>query len=680
MGKGAVFAAIGLMSAASWAETATVTSPDGRNVLKLEVAKELTYQVLRDGEALTAPSPIALVLDGHAAFGPEAKLAGKTARRGGLCVQTPLYKKAAVCDDGNYLTLAFEGGWGVELAARNDGVAYRFTTALPGEVTVRDEMATVALSSPGQKLLVNAFDGGYRPGKDDPLDQLQQSQESTYDFYAFSNLQARAANEALLHYPPLVIYGEKSVMAVTESDLLDYAGLNFRIRSDFQGFRSEFARYPKTMRYETFGKITGDEPSRYRRVLTREDYIAKTVGTRTYPWRCFMLADELVQLVACDLVYALASDSKIGDASWVKPGKAAWDWWSNWQLTGVDFRPGCNTATYRYFVDFAAENGLEYVIMDEGWSKKLRILEPADGVDVADVCAYANKKGVGIILWAAWAQFVGREEEVVAHYAKLGAKGFKIDFMDRDDQEMVRFLADFAALCAKYHMVLDYHGIYKPTGFSRTYPNVLNYEGIYGAENNKWSTENFMPAWDCTAAMTRMLAGPMDYTPGAMRNCTYDDWPAKRKFASAPGTRVHQLAMFTVYEAPLQMLCDSPSQYLQNRECFDFIRRVPTVWSDTVALFGEPGKNCAVARKSGEKTWYVGVLGGWLDQEVSIDTSFLGSGEWTMEAFADGLNADLDATDYRHYTLVVTAGAPLKVKLSPGGGFTARFTKGALVR
>ena len=359
-------------------------------------------------------------------------------------------------------------------------------------------------------------------------------------------------------------------------------------------------------------------------------------------------------------------------------GKVAWDWWNDWNVSGVSFKAGCNTATYEYYINFAAKFGIEYVIMDEGWSRHLDVMEISPETDVPHLVEYANARGVGIILWCAWPQLVGRQNEVFARYAKMGVKGFKIDFMNRDDQVMERYLEETARIAADWKLVLDYHGMHKPTGFSRTYPNVLNYEGVHGLEEVKWEDGSDFPRNDLMSFYCRQSAGPMDYTPGAMLNMTKAQFRSNYSRPGSQGTRVHQMALMTLCEAPLQMLCDSPTQYLRNRECFEFMAKVPVAWDETVGLGGEMESFAVVARRKGE-VWYVAAIGAWRPQKFDIDTSFLCKGRWLAEIFADGINADQDAADYVLRVESIVVGAKIPVELAPGGGWTARLVRGATV-
>jgi len=653
------------------AETYSVVSPNGVNEIRLLTEPVLSYEVISAGKVRVTPSPMAITVAGKPVMGGAGLKATGTAvtdRKG--TVASPIYKKASVDETAKGLCVSF-GDWSVELVARDDGVAYRFATAFADpEVTVLSERADVAFASPDQ--VVYAAPNSYA-GADDPL---QNSWEGVYRKRRVADAPKdfSVPTNGLWYAPLTFTYGDGAAMCVQESDLWDYPGWNFQGAGDGRTLKGLFAAYPKRTAYSNWGKRYFETRLRYQRVLEREGYLAKTSGTRTYPWRVFQLAQKLAKLCEADIVYALASPNAIGDVGWVKPGKVSWDWWCNWNLTGVDFRAGINTRTYEHFIDFASRHGVEYVIFDEGWSKQLNLLEINPDVDVPHLVQYAARRNVGIILWAAWSQFHGRIEELVTRYGSMGVKGFKVDFMDRDDQASMNFLREFAAICAKHRLVVDYHGMSKPAGFNRTYPNVLNFEGVHGLECLKGRALDYFPEMDCTLVFTRLLAGPADYTPGAMRNHCRGRYAPGSFTPGSCGTRVHQMALMTMFEAPLEMLCDSPTLYEANRPCLDFMASLPVVWDDVVALDGEMDAYAALARRKGE-TWYAAAICGWNGRQAKIDTSFLKEGDWQAEIFADGINADRDAVDYSRVTKTVRAGEPIEARLMPGGGWTARFTK-----
>ena len=658
-------AGIGLANA----QTVSVKSPDGKNEIRIMTEPTLSYAVYRAGVERVAATPMALEIEGKGVLGgagTKIVTADTISLKG--TIASPLYKKAAVDEAANKTTIAFDGGWKVVLIARNDGVAYRFETEFPERVKVMKE--TAGLAFPDASTAVYA---GYCREKNGS-DPLQCSWES---IYVTTNAAGLASGGQTVYLPLVAKYADGAVMCVTESDLLDYPGWNLRrAAGESPALEAYMARYPaKTKNWDWALRDSPPEvPLRYMRVVERADYLAETAGTRTYPWRVFMLADSEGLLCEADIVYALATPCRLKSTDWIKPGKVAWDWWNCWNVSGVPFRAGINTATYEYYIDFAAEFGVEYVIMDEGWSKKLNVLELNPDTDVPHLVKYANARGVGIILWCAWPQLAGRQNEIFGKYAKMGVKGFKIDFMDRDDQPLEIFLEETAKIAADWKLVIDYHGMHKPTGLSRTYPNILNYEGVHGLEQTKWENDVDFPRNDLLSFYCRQSAGPMDYTPGAMLNMAKSQYRPNNAQPGSQGTRVHQMALMSLYEAPLQMLCDSPTQYLRNRECFSFMAKVPVTWDDTVSLGGAMEEWVAAARRKGDE-WYAAAINSWEQRKIQIDTSFLGEGKWRAEIFADGVNADRDATDYVKRTETVSAGDKLTVEMMPGGGWTARFVR-----
>ena len=360
----------------------------------------------------------------------------------------------------------------------------------------------------------------------------------------------------------------------------------------------------------------------------------------------------------------------------MKPGKVAWDWWNDWNLYGVDFRAGINNDTYKYYIDFASKNGIEYVILDEGWAvnKKADLFQVIPEIDLQMLTDYAAERNVGLILWAGYWAFDRDMEKVCEHYSKMGIKGFKVDFMDRDDQYMVDFHHRAAQMCAKYNMMVDFHGTYKPTGLHRTYPNVVNYEGVHGLEQMKWSDPTVdQVTYDVTVPFIRMVAGPFDYTQGAMRNATKKNYKPVNSEPMSQGTRCRQLAEFVIFDSPFSMLCDSPSNYMSEAECTAFISDIPTVWDETKALDGKVSEYIVMARRSGS-TWYVGAMTDWNARDLEIDLSFLPAGNYTIEIYKDGVNADRAARDYKKVVEDLTPGK-VKVHMAPGGGFAAKIVK-----
>ena len=383
------------------------------------------------------------------------------------------------------------------------------------------------------------------------------------------------------------------------------------------------------------------------------------------------MAEEDRTLAASNLSYLLAEPSRLEDLSWIKPGKVAWDWWNDWNLDGVDFLTGVNNDTYKAYIDFAAENGIEYVILDEGWAVNLKadLMQVVDDIDLKELVRYGEERNVGIILWAGYYAFERDMENVCRHYSQMGIKGFKVDFMDRDDQLMTDFNRRAAAMCAKYHLILDLHGTHKPAGLHRTYPNVLNFEGVFGLEQMKWSQEANQVKYDVMIPFIRQLAGPMDYTQGAMRNATRSNYHACYNEPMSQGTRCRQLALYVVLDSPFNMMCDTPGNYRRNQDCTDFIAGIPTVWDETRILDGKMGEYIVTARRKGDR-WYVGGLTDWTPRDIEVDLSFIRSSGISGVLFSDGVNAHRTARDYRRQEVTLGSDGKLKVHLAPGGGFT----------
>lgn len=391
-----------------------------------------------------------------------------------------------------------------------------------------------------------------------------------------------------------------------------------------------------------------------------------------------MVSTSDSQLAVNDMVWKLSPKQDAGtDYGWVKPGKVAWDWWNDWNLYGVDFKAGINNETYKYYIDFASAHGIAYVILDEGWAVNLQadLFQVIPEIDIQELVDYGKERGVGIILWAGYWAFNRDMEKVCRHYSEMGVKGFKVDFMDRDDQLMVNFHARAAETAARYDLMLDFHGTYKPTGLSRRWPNVVNYEGVHGLEQMKWRPKECdQVTYDVTVPFIRMAAGPMDYTQGAMRNASKSNYRPVYNEPMSQGTRCRQLAEYVVFDSPLNMLCDSPSNYIAEVECTEFIAACPETWDESLGVNGEIGKYITIARRSGD-AWYVGALTNWDERDITLDLSFLGEGDWTLDIFQDGPNAEKAARDYVHTTANVPAGRKITARLAPGGGWAAKITR-----
>ena len=654
---------LGLWSTEAMAQTYEVNSPNGKLTVTVKTDRQLRWSINAAGTNALAESNIGLQLSTPqgkplATIGQNMTGAKTAVRQVTHAFDTPFYKKAQVSD--NYGEMVLTGkGFRVEFRAYDDGAAYRFVVTQRKDFTVDSETAEFRFADDYQAFIpyVNDNRGGER---------YSYSFESYYDEVSLSKMFADS-----LAITPLAVSlpgGKKAV--VMDAGVENYPGMML-LKGSGNSLKADFAPY-------VLEDIIGGYDRLNLLPTLRANYIAtfQGKGEVKLPWRAVVVTERDADLLNCDMAQRLAPACRVSDTSWIRPGKVAWDWWNNLNLTGVDFITGMNTPTYKYYIDFAAANHLEYIIIDEGWSGKESLMEGLNtDIDLPELIRYGQEKGVGIILWSSWRNCIKDMEHTFTHYAQLGIRGFKVDFFDRDDQTVIRSAYDIAQCAAKQHLLLDLHGL-KPFGIQRAYPNIVNFEGVKGLENNKWEPRTAegpmhdFPRYDVSAPYLRMLAGPMDYTPGAMMNATKDCYFGNNDHPMSQGTRVHQMAMYAMYEAPLQMLADSPSKYMKEQECTDFIAQVPTTFDETVALDGQIGEYAAVARRKGD-TWYVSTLTNWTARDLTIDFSFLGSGEHHAVIFADGTNAAKEATDYRRTECTLTSTDRLDIHLAPGGGWTA---------
>lgn len=632
------------LSVSAIAKDYSVKSPDSRITLNVSINEDVRWSVIYDGKQIIDPSPVAMKLGTQALPGirPVASKP-KVTEVNTLITPVVPHKNSPVTDHYRELAIRFREGFSLIFRVYDDGVAYRFATAMKGEVTVTGE--TFGLSMPEGATAWYPLESGF-----------MSHNECTFFPAAMDTV-----GQKHLASLPVLFKSQGINILLSEADIRDYPGM--WITGDGSGGVSGvFPAYPDK-------EVARRDRDVY--VTARKDYLAITAGTRSFPWRVCIITPDDSRLVESDMIYRLGAPSRIADPSWIKPGKVAWDWWNANNIYGVNFKSGLNTATYRYYIDFASENGIEYVVLDEGWYKIGNVLNVADGFDIPELCRYASEKNVGIILWVVWKTFYDQMEEALAQYEKWGVKGIKVDFMQRDDQWMVNCYHEIAEKAAEHHMLVDFHGAYKPDGMDRTWPNVITREGVKGLEHNKWSRE-CSPEHDLILPFTRMVAGPMDYTPGAMVNMQKNDFSPVFNRPSSQGTRAHQMAMYVVYESPLMMMADNPTNYRKEQECTDFIVKVPVTWDETRVLAAQAGDFIVVARRHG-KEWYLAGMTDWTRRTLEADLSFLAPGNFTLEYFADGINADRRGEDYVRSTRSVTATDKIDIPMAPGGGWVARI-------
>lgn len=619
-------------------------SPNRRIELRVSTAGRVRYDVLVNGKMLLRESTLSIDIDHHV-LGLNPKVKDAKPRTYDRWVEPVVRQKfARIRDAYNELRLEMDGNYAVVFRVYDEGVAYRFETELPrAEVKVYTEEAAFNFADnytvfyPQEESLFSHNERLYVP---QPLKEIAPA--------AFASL-------------PAVVDAGGVKIAVAESDVEDYPGLWLR-GTGGAGLGAMFPPYPLK---ET---LTGD---RNFKVTEAADYIAVTKGTRTYPWRLLGIAERDGDLLTNQLVYLLQSPSRIQDTSWIKPGKVAWDWWNANNIYGVDFKSGVNTETYKYFIDFASKYGIEYVVLDEGWYKLGDVLAVVPDMNVQELVDYGKRKHVGIILWVVWKTLDDQLEPALEQFEQWGVKGIKVDFMQRDDQRVVNFYHKLARAAAQRKLLVDYHGGQRAALMTRTWPNIISNEGVRGMEWSKWSADA-NPEHNLTLPFTRMFLGPMDYTPGAMLNAQPKSWAKVFDRPMSLGTRCHQLAMYVVFESPLQMLADNPSNYLREPEAMEFLAAVPSVWDETRVLDGKIGDYVLVARRSG-RDWYVGAMTDWTARELEVDFSFLPAGDFKMSIYQDGVNANRFAGDYKKVSGRADRTTRLKIKLAEGGGWAARL-------
>lgn len=644
---------IGNVSLAAKEKKYVLSSPDGTLKVEISTGNELAYQVMHGNDTILSHSNIALVLEDGTIVGKTPRITGERRKKIKDNIESPFYRFKEFVATGNELDLKLKGGFGIIFRAYNEGVAYRFYTTQSSDIIIKDEQA---------EFNFNKDYMAYLPYTTNDKKPMAMAFQNVYDITPLSKAQPKLA------FLPVTVDCGSVKLTLLESDLEAYPGMFVQSQQGKYGLKGVFAPYPaKTDFY----------PWRKQEYVTETtDFISRSCGSRSYPWRVLAITEKDTDMPVNNLVYALASPNRIGDTSWIKTGKVAWDWWNDWNLKGVPFKAGINMDTYKYYIDFASRNGLEFIVLDEGWyaPKSGDMLTVIPELDLPELIAYGKSKGVEIVLWTVFNVLDSQLEAACKKYADMGIKGFKVDFLDRDDQTAVEMVYRIAEMTARYKLTLDLHGIYKPTGINRTYPHIINFESVFGMEEVKWTDiKNNMPLYDVTFPYIRMMAGPVDYTPGAMRNATKADWRAMYYTPASMGTRCHQLAAYIVHDSPFTMLCDAPTNYLNEQECVDFMASLPVEVDSTFIASGELGKYIVTVRKK-DVNWYIGGMTNWDERDVQLDFSFLPEGmSYTAVLFKDGVNANKQAEDYRKETIRIDKDSRLTLHLASGGGFAMKL-------
>ena len=660
-----------------------LASPDGRLTASVQAEQGgLSYAILYDDHYLTPMTIIGLRYEQGGKMYDKMTVRKVSRRTIDETIASPFSRQDTMRNHCNEMTLHLKEGLSVVFRAYNEGMAYRYVwEGEPGKVF--NEVASYYLQADSATVpYVSQFDSTAFGSEPFVLTNAWTPQSEKWKWFypqysssfenQYTTLPLRKLDSRRLCFLPLLIHGERGIkMCITESALLDYPGMYLR---HFTDGVLDCQHAPLPRRVEQ-----GGHNNLQLLVKEREDYIAEMDRGKVFPWRIMMVGTD-TEIAMNNLSYLLAEPSRVDDISWIRPGKVAWEWWNCFNISDVDFPAGVNNDTYKHYIDFASKYGIEYVILDEGWAVngEADLFQVVPEIDLPMLVQYAKERNVGIILWAGYHAFERDMERVCEHYSQMGIKGFKIDFMDRDDQLAVDFYRRAAETCAKHHLLVDFHGAFKPAGFTRTYPNVLNFEGVFGLEQMKWApTTVDQMRYDCEIPFIRQAAGPMDYTQGAMLNGGRWNYHPCWMEPMSQGTRCHQLALYIVLESPLNMLCDSPTHYEREPDYTRFVAGIPTVWDETRVLQGEVGEYIVTARRKGN-TWYIGGITNWTERDVEIDFKELQSDSatqplsYSVTLYTDGINAHRKGSDYKLSTFHSPL-STLKVHLAPGGGFVIKI-------
>ena len=690
-----------LITSLVYSQNYNIQSPNEKIKVDIKIDKQVSFDVSLNNENIIEKVVISLENSDGRTFGvsPRLKKVNRDYFKEKISVPIP-NKDRIIKSEYNQVILSFRGDYDIIFRAYNDGIAYRFI----------DKKNTL------KEIVNEQMDLSFPKGSSTffPWEESMYSHnERLYNRTEISNL-----NNSDFSSLPVMFVTQKGKVLFTESSLHDYPGM-FLEKKENDILSSKFPNYvlkaiPKPNDVQASSDTTlhlGEEASDRTQLIVEEaNYISKIKGKRSFPWRVFIVSDDDRTFVESNLVTLLSEKSKIEDTSWIKPGKVAWDWWNANNIYGVDFRAGINQETYKYYIDFASENEIEYILLDEGWTKSTtEIYQSNPDIDIVELIKYAKSKNVGVLLWVLWKPLNEDTEGLIKLYASWGAAGVKVDFMQRNDQYMVSSYEKIAEIAAKYKFLVDYHGAFKPAGIERVWPNLLTYEGVMGNEQSKWKVDHFPysndlypinPEHHLTIPFIRMAAGPMDFTPGGMTNVNRYDYkwspadtsPPGFDYAGNPlktednmhaintrpmvlGSRAHQVAMFIVFESPLQMMSDSPTIYKKEQETTDFISQIPTIWDETIVLEASITDYLVIARRNGDN-WYLAAMTDWTARDFNIDLSFLEANtNYNVQIFKDGINTDRNAMDYKFEKISLNSNSEIDISLSSGGGFSAILKK-----
>lgn len=631
-------------------------SPDNKVQIIIGIADKISYSVNYNSKVILLPSAISMSLQDGLILGNYPKL--KKSKK--QSVYQKIYpevrqKRKEINDSYNELELVFHGNYSVIFRAYNDGMAYRFRTTFSDSIKIHNEESAYRFSS-NDTVYFAQVNCMAKPNED----CFHTSFEELYKTIPIGEIKADK-----MAYSPVVVCLENLKVAITESDLIDYPGMFITGTNDgTYTLKGKYAPYPVKEKIADF----------YNIVTERADYIAKTKGSRSFPWRAMIIAPKDGDLIENDMVFRLASKSQVDDLSWLKPGKSTSEWLFDNNIYGVDFKSGYNTATYKYYIDFAAKFNLEYVLFDAGWSSWTNISELTPTMDMEYLTSYAKRKGVGLVLWTSAYALDQQMDKALDRFKAWGIKGIMVDFIDRDDQKMISFFEKVATETAKRQLFVDFHGCPKPAGLNRRFPNVMTMEGAMVQEYYKFG-DKLSPEHELFIPFIRGLAGPLDYEPGNMKNETRENYKSMNNKPTSLGTRIHQMAMFLVYESPYAKMGGNPADYLKEPEFTQFCVDIPTVWDDTKVIDSKLGDYVILLREAANGDIYIGAMNDWTPRGFTVNCSFLKDGRYELEVYKDGVNADRYASDYKHEIMEISNATKIKIQLAPGGGWVGKIRR-----
>ena len=637
----------------SFAQETSIFSPDNKIEIRVKAAPEMMWSIYYKNKQILKESKIAMQLNTFFDLGKSQKTINlqKTDIVDNIISIVPT--KDLIYET-HYKGIIFTFNisdlrdYQIEFRAYNDGVAYRFITNIENEVLIKKE--TIELNFPTDAIAYFPEEKSF-VSKNEPL---------------YKTLNLSSVDSGKIASLPMLVKSNGINMLYNDNNVLDYPNMYVETKGDGK-IVGIFPKIIKEMR------PSPRFPDRVEIVVKEEDIIANTFGKRAFPWRSFIISTDDAGLISSNLAFTLASVDKHRDESWIKPGRVVWDWYSANNDYKKEFNTAITTDTYKYYIDFAAKYGFEYILMGEGWSRSTTdIIHTNPNINLKEIIAYGKEKNVGVILWVLWKPLNESMDAIMKIYNKLGIKGISVSCMQRNDQYMVKFYEKVAKTSFKYHLIVDFHGSFKPIGIRKSYPNILSYDGVRGNEYNRIS-QSITPEYTLQIPFIRMAAGPMSFYPGTIRNTHKSSFKISKNEPMSMGTQTRQLAMFVIYESPLQILCDAPTLYEKESDIPKLISRIPTTWDETIVLDAKIGEKILMARRKGD-VWYLAGMTNSSEQILNIKLNrFLPYGKYKVIMVKDGVYAKSNANAFTVFQTQLSHKNSLRIHMVQGGGCLAIF-------